>query len=116
MNDLDSAVATALELVAFAKQQGTDISSIYHDWAFLSDARFISLWRKEGKVYYNMEGPVRTLPERFTASASAFYGMWSEAGTVTDLEEAFEFLKAWLIDRKEVDDLPQRYVRREGIG
>jgi hypothetical protein len=42
--------------------------------------------------------------------------MWHEAGTLEDLEEAFEFLRAWLIDRKEVDDLPQRYVRREGIG
>jgi hypothetical protein len=116
MNDLDSQEATVQELVAFAKQRGVDLSSISHDWAFLGNGRFISLWRKEGKIHYNMQGPVRRLPERYKASASAFHGMWTEAGTVTDLEEAFEFLKAWLIDRKEVDDLPQRYVRREGIG
>ena len=116
MNDLESQEATSQELVAFAKQRGIDLGSIWHDFAFFNDGRFILLWRKESKVHYNMQGPVRTLPERYKASASAFHGMWTEAGTVTDLEEAFEFLKAWLIDRKEVDDLPQRYVRREGIG
>jgi hypothetical protein len=42
--------------------------------------------------------------------------MWDEAGTLADLEQAFELLKAWLIDRKEVDELPQRSMRREGIG
>ncbi len=116
MNDLESQLATARELVAFAKQLGVDLSSTCHDWAFLNEGRFISLWRKDGKVHYTMQGPVETLPERYKASARAFHGMWHEAGAVADLEQAFEFLKAWLIDRKEVDNLPPRYVRREGIG
>lgn len=76
----------------------------------------MALWRKEDKVHYNMQGPVETLPERYKPSVHAFHGMWHEAGTVADLEEAFAFLKAWLIDRSEVDDLPARFVRREGIG
>jgi hypothetical protein len=92
------------------------LSSTCYDFAFLNEGRFISLWRKDGKVHYNMQGPIDILPERYKASASAFHGMWHEAGTVADLEQAFEFLKAWLIERKEVDLLPERYVRREGIG
>jgi hypothetical protein len=116
MNDLESQLATTRELIDFAKQRGIDLNSACHNWAFLSEGRFISLWRKEGKVHYNMQGPIGTLPERYKASASAFHGMWHEAGTLADLEEGFEFLKAWLIDRKEVDYLPQRSVRREGIG
>jgi hypothetical protein len=42
--------------------------------------------------------------------------MWHEAGTLVDLDQAFELLKAWLIDMKGVDDLSERSMRREGIG
>jgi hypothetical protein len=41
--------------------------------------------------------------------------MWSEAGTFENLEQAFELVKAWLVDWKEVDDLPSRSARRYGI-
>lgn len=116
MNDLESQRATAHELVAFAKQRGVDLSSICQDIVFFNENRFILLWRKGGKVLYNMQGSIITLPERFKASASAFRGIWLEAGSLAGLAHAFEFLKAWLIDRKEIDDLPQRQVRREGIG
>jgi hypothetical protein len=116
MNDLESQEATARELVAFAEQQGVDLSSTCHDFAFFNERRFILLWRKEGKVHYNMQGSIDALPARYKASAGAFRGMWHEAGTLVDLEQAFELLKAWLIEMKGVDDLPQRSMRREGIG
>ena len=116
MNDLESQLATTRELVAFAKQRGVDISPTCYNWAFLKEGRFISLWRREGNVQYNMQGPIKALPERYKASASAFRGMWHEAGTLADLEQAFELLKAWLIDMKGVDDLPARSMKREGIG
>jgi hypothetical protein len=116
MTDLESQEATARELVVLARQRGIDLDATRHDFAFFNAGRLIMLWRKEGKVHYNLQGPVRKLPERYRASAHAFHGMWTEAGTLTNLEEALEFLKAWLVDRKEVDDLPRRLVRREGIG
>ena len=116
MNDLESQEATAQELVALAKQRGADLSSTCHDFAFFKEGRFILLWRNQGKVHYNMQGSIDALPARYKASARAFRGMWHEAGTLADLEQAFELLKAWLIDRKEVDELPQRSMRREGIG
>lgn len=116
MNEIESQEATAQELVAFAKQRGLDLSSTRYDFAFFSEGRFIMLWRKDDRVLYNMQGSIKALPERYSASAGAFRGMWHEAGALADLEQAFEFLKAWLIDKKEVDELPQRYIRREGIG
>ena len=115
MNDLESQEATAHELVAFAKQRGADLSSTCYDFAFFNESRFILLWRKDGKVHYNMQGSIKALPERYKASAGAFRGMWHEAGTLADLEQAFELLKAWLIDDKGVDDLPGRSIRRDGI-
>jgi hypothetical protein len=115
MNDLESQVATAHELIAFARERGVDLSSMCHDWAFLNQGRFISLWRRDGSLRYNMQGPVSVLPGRLKASAGSFQGAWSEAGTLENMEQAFGFLKAWLLDRKEVDDLPGRSVRRWGI-
>src|SRR5262249_37886853 len=97
MNDLESQEATARELVAFAEQRGFDLSSSCHDWAFLDDGRFISIWRNEGTVHYNLQGRIDALPERYKASAGSFRGMWHEAGTVPDVEQAFELLNAPLL-------------------
>lgn len=115
MNELESHAATMQELIAFAKQQGVDLSSIGDDWAFLNEGRFLLLWRKEGRIVYNMQGSVGIVPEKMRASASAFRGMWHETGSLETIEQAFEFVKAWLLDRKEVDDLPSRSVRSYGI-
>jgi hypothetical protein len=116
VTEAESELMMARELISLAQQQGIDLASLYNSGTFFHDGRIIWFWRKSDTIHYSLQGPVGVLPQRYKASASAFHGMWDEAGTVTDLEEAFEFLKAWLIDRKEVDDLPQRYVRREGIG
>jgi hypothetical protein len=48
-------------------------------------------------------------------SASAVRGMWFERGFFANMEQAFELLKAWLLKRKEIDDLPSRSVRAYGI-
>jgi hypothetical protein len=108
--------ATVRELISLAAQQGVDLAPLYDSGTFLHDSRIIWFWRKGTVIHYSLQGIVEVLPREYQASAGAFRGMWDEAGAVADLEEAFGFLKAWLIDRKEVDDLPQRYVRREGIG
>lgn len=116
MNDLESQEATAQELAAFATQRGLNLSSIRHDFAFYNEGRFIMLWRKESRILYNLQGRINVLPESFKASACVFRGLWGETGSVADLEQALELLKAWLMDGKEVDDLPQRAVRSEGVG
>lgn len=128
-DQVDNERATAQELVAYAQQQGFDVESLRNDSIFQKNRRWVFLWRKlnrlpcsgpnsekEGTLHYNMQGTISVLPSSLKGSASAFQGAWSEAGTFEDIGQAFELVKAWLLDGKEVDDLPERRVRRSGIG
>ncbi len=127
MNPVDNFRATAQELVSFARQQQTDLEPLRKDFTFQKDRRWIDVWRKDslpgtgpaeeplGTLHYNMQGTISRLPSRLKGSAGAFRGAWSEAGTFENMEQAFELVKAWLLDWKEVDDLPSRSVRRYGI-
>ena len=127
MDPLDTFRATARELVSFAQQRGIDLELFREDFAFQRDRRWIDVWRKDslpgtgpaherlGTLHYNMQGAISMLPRNLTGSAGAFQGAWSEAGTFENMEQAFELVKAWLLDWKEVDDLPSRSVRRYGI-
>jgi hypothetical protein len=127
MDPLDSYQATAQELVAFAQQQGIDLGPFRKDFTFLEGRRWIDVWRKDslpgtgpaheplGTLHYNMQGDISVLPRNLKEAGSAFRGAWSEAGTFEDLEQAFDLVKAWLIDGKEVDELPSRFVKRYQI-
>jgi hypothetical protein len=125
VDPVDDVRATAQELITLARQRGLDLEPFLNDFSFECDKRWIDFWRKrddlpctgrpeekEGTLHYNMQGSISVLPDYLKASAELFRGGWSEAGTFDNLEQAFELLKAWLIDRKEVDDLPSRHVRR----
>jgi hypothetical protein len=70
---------------------------------------------EEGTLHYNMQGDIAVLPAFLKGSEDVFRGGWTEAGTFETIDQAFELLKAWLIERKEVDELPWRRVRRSGI-
>jgi hypothetical protein len=128
MNQVDNERATAEELVTYARQRRLDLDALRNDFAFKMDRRWIIFWRKradlpasgradeqEGTLHYSMQGAISLLPGSLKASAGAFRGAWHEAGTFENLAQAVEFVKAWLIDRKEIDDLPSRSVRRYGI-
>ena len=127
MDPVDNFRATAQELVSFAQQQGIDLESLRKDFTFQKDHRWIDVWRKDslpgtgpaneplGTLHYNMQGAISVLPSNLKGSAGAFRGAWSEAGIFENMEQAFELVKAWLLDRKDVDDLPTRSVRRYEI-
>jgi hypothetical protein len=127
MDALPNSRAVARQLVHLAQEQGVDLEPLLNDDMFIKDRRWIWFWRKDslpgtgpanqplGTLNYNMQGAISVLPRCLERSASAFQGAWSEAGTFENLEQAFELLKAWLVDRKEVDDLPERCVRRYQI-
>jgi hypothetical protein len=127
MDPLNSFRVTAQELVAYAQQRGIDLGQFSKDFTFQKGRRWIDVWRKDslpgtgpadeplGTLHYNLQGAITVLPNRLKGSARAFQGAWSEAGTFANLEQAFELVKAWLLDWKEVDDLPSRSVRRYGI-
>jgi hypothetical protein len=116
--DTNEAIAsTARELVVLARQQGIDLAPLCDHSTFVTEGRWIYLWRQDGEVRYNMQGRIGSLPKSLTGSESAFRGMWAEAGRLPDIESALEFLRAWLLDRTEVDQLPvpKRYIKRAGI-
>jgi hypothetical protein len=127
MDALENSRAVAQELVHLARVRGVDLEPLINDDMFINDRRWVWFWRKDswpatgpaneplGTLHYNMQGAFSVLPKCLERSASAFRGAWSEAGTFENLEQAFEFLKAWLVDGREVDDLPQRCARRYGI-
>jgi hypothetical protein len=125
MDLIKSHRATAKELVTLARQRGIDLEPVLDDIIFQGNRRWVLFWRKqdgpppggpadeaEATLHYNMQGAISVLPSNLKASAGAFQGVWCETGTFENLEQAFEFLKAWLIDRKEVDELPSRSVSR----
>jgi hypothetical protein len=128
MDPIDNERATAQEVFSYAQQRGVDLEPLRNDSMFQRDQRWIFLWRKQnalpcsgpagesdGTIHYNMQGAISVLPSSLRESAGAFRGGWSEAGTFENMEQAFELVKAWLLDWKEVDDLPSRSVRRYGI-
>lgn len=128
MDPTDNERMAAQELVSHAQQQGVDLETLRNDSMFQKDQRWIILWRKrdelpcsgppneeEGTLHYNMQGAIDVLPDQLKGSASAFQGTWTEGGTFENIEQALEFMKAWLLERKEVDDLPCRFIRRCGI-
>jgi hypothetical protein len=127
MDPVENPRAVARELVSIAQRQGIDLEPFRSDYGFQNDRRSVWFWRKDespwsgpaneaiGTLQYNMQGAVDVLPNVLKDSASAFRGAWTEAGTFEDIQQAFELLRAWLIDGKEVDQLPFRRVRRYGI-
>src|SRR5262245_47208430 len=112
MDPVENLRATAQELVSFAQEKGVDLEPFCTDGNFQKDRRWIFLWRKdespssgpageeEGTLHYNMQGPIDVLPSKLKNSAGAFQGAWTEAGTFDNIEQAFLFVKAWVLERK----------------
>lgn len=127
MDPLENSRAVAQEIATFARQQGIDLESLREDFAFQKERRFIDCWRKDelpcsgpvlekaGTLHYNLQGTIAYVPSQLKESVNIFRGSWHETGTFENIEQAFELVKAWLLDWKEVDDLPRRSVRSYGI-
>jgi hypothetical protein len=107
----------ASELIHTAKRQGVDLEPLCHSWAFFNQGRSLRVWMQGSEVGYAKLGPIKVLPAEFKDSAGAFYGMWCEAGILPNVERALLFLKGWLLDMEEIDQLPvpERVLRRYGI-
>lgn len=122
-----NSLSVARELVAIAQQHDVDLDSCRTNDVFRQGSRFIWCWRKDslpssgpadepvGTLHYSMQGTISTTPRVLHGSESAFQGHWTEAGTFENLEQALKLIAAWLLDWKEVDDLPNRKTRRYGF-
>ncbi len=127
MDIVDNMRATAEEIISLARKQGIELERFCTDGHFHNERRWIYTWRKDelpgtgpadeplGTLHYNMQGTISVAPSKMKDFSGPFRGQWSEAGTFENLEQAFALLKAWLIDQNEIDNLPNRCVRRYQI-
>ena len=113
MDFLESRREAAERLQRYAAAQGTDLGSFRdeHD-VFSHRKRWIDFWLEGATVGYHLRGEIGKLPSRFATSQSSFRGVWDEAGSINDLDQALELLRSWVIDAKEVDELTARMIHR----
>ena len=117
MGVVESMKSTAGDVVTAAARQGVNLSHFCcAETTFYNGRRHIFMWRDKDVIRYNLQGQVLVLPAAFKESISAFRGNWHETGSFSGIMEAVEFVKAWVVDEREVDDLPPRRVRSRGIG
>jgi hypothetical protein len=128
MDQVQNERATVTELISLARQRGLELEPHRNDSMIQVGERWISFWRKledlpcsgsadedEGTLHYNLQGQISKLPRSMAGSPVRATALWSEAGTFENSDQAVDLLRAWLIDTKEVDELPKRNVRRYGI-
>jgi hypothetical protein len=116
MNEVDPSLATAQELLSYARRHDCDLAPLHHNGTFGHDRRYIFIWRKDDAICYNMQGSVGAAPEPFGPFTPDLKGIYHEVGSVTTIEQAFALACSWLLDEKEVAELPERSVRSRGIG
>jgi len=130
MDPVENQRSTALELVARARALRIDLERFRDDMIFqnLAAGRCIFFWRKvdampctgrpdelEGTLKYNLQGSIHELPCCLHDSANEFRGMWSESGTLENIDQAITLAAAWWLQGKEVDELPVRCIKRYQI-
>jgi hypothetical protein len=106
-------------VIAEGRRHGVDLSPLCVYSQFLKAERYIYFRRLPGDGFeYGMNGPIKILPREAGDSAHRFQGMWHEAGRLDDAGQAFAFLKAWVLDGAEVEELPfpERHRTRWGVG
>lgn len=81
-NHVESMQAASRELISLARKQGADVGSIHNSGTFTHDARTIWFWRRNRVLHYSLQGRIDLLPQEYQPSATAFRGMWDEAGSV----------------------------------
>ena len=113
MDFLESRREAAERLQRYATSLGTDLGSFRdeHD-VFSHRKRWIDFWLEGATVGYHLRGEIAKLPSQFAASQASFRGVWDEAGSINDLQQALELFRSWLIDAKEVDELTGRMIYR----
>jgi hypothetical protein len=113
MEYLESRREAANRLLRYAATQGADITPLHDEYdVFSNQRRWIDFWLEPNTVGYHLRGEVGKLPSRFAGSQSLFRGVWDEAGSIKDLQQAWELLRSWLIDGKEIDELTDRMIHR----
>jgi hypothetical protein len=113
MDFLVSRREAAERLLRHAAAHGADLAPFRDEYdVFSNRQRWIDFWLEGDTVGYHLRGEIGKLPAPFATSQSSFRGIWDEAGSLDDLHQAWELLRAWLIDGKEIDELTGRMIHR----
>jgi hypothetical protein len=113
MDFLEARREAAEGLQRYAATRGVDLAAFRdeHD-VFSSRNRWIDFWLDGATVGYHLRGEISKLPGQLAGSQSSFRGVWDEAGSINDLQQALELLQAWVMEAKEVDELASRMIHR----
>src|SRR4051812_29993600 len=111
MDFIDAEKQAADCLVGFALSKGYDIARYRCESLFVTPTRTIDCWLEDDGIGYHLWGQIGAVPKGL-GSSFGFDGVWDEAGSVKDLAQAFQLLRSWLINGKEVGQLPQRTISR----
>lgn len=113
MDFLESRREATERLLRYAATQGADLAPFRDEFdVFSNRRRWIDFWLDGDAVGYHLRGEIGKLPTPFAASQASFRGIWDEAGSITDLQQALELLRSWLIDGKEIEGLTGRRIHR----
>jgi len=104
---------TSKQIISIALEKGVNVSHLRNKYGvFELGKRWIEFWVKDDSLCYHLSGEISTSPAQIAESRPSFQGIWDETGTIPNLEQAFELLRAWLLEGKEIDELPDRSIRR----
>jgi len=108
--------ATSKQIAAIASASGEDMTAFCNEYGvFEKGNRWIEFWVEEGSLRYHLSGEISTPPMQIAQSRPSFHGIWDETGSLADLDQASQVLRAWLVECKEVDELPHRSIRRWSV-
>jgi hypothetical protein len=114
LDQLDPTQVAARLILVVAEGLGMDIRSLSRDWIFRAEQRMVYFWQEGGEWHYTFFGTIKTAPTSFQANPSTTDPWWSESGTIGGIEAAIALLTAWLVDGKEIDELPKRETATYG--
>ena len=63
----------------------------------------IYFWHEKGKYRYTLVGEIGQ-----STGTSSYASCWSESGMIGGIDDGIQLLSAWLLDRKDVAELPIR--------
>ena len=113
MNFTELVKEASEQLVNHAATKGFNLDQFRDKYGvFDNQTRSIEFWLTDRVLCCRTSGAIRDLPTRLAGSESSFRGVWHETGSVEDVEHAFQLVLSWLVDGKEVDELPNRTIRR----
>src|SRR5579872_6348260 len=77
---------------------------------FAGRKRWVDFWSDGNAIGYHIRERLENY--RPTSLPLNHRGVWDEAGSVENIQQALSLLRFWVIDVKEVDELPDRNVHR----